>query len=118
MADRADPRREASSHPHAALPERVVGYADRFSARPREDIAFKVSAPRGNFEVEFVRLLGPSIAGRHDAESVGHASRHGGARQPSTTGSLLRVDHFPRLESFEIEIVIQPTRLDAVNRES
>ncbi|MGD0862337.1 MAG: N,N-dimethylformamidase beta subunit family domain-containing protein [Candidatus Limnocylindrales bacterium] len=99
------------------LAKRVLGYPDPLSVRPGDEISFMVSAPRGFFDIEFVRFKGlPEFGDAPEPAVAPVAGRHEGAAQPLVAGSLLRVSEFPVVDSFTLSLELQPTLLDEVER--
>lgn len=99
---------------------KIVGYADRFSVRPGESIAFKVScedqAPQ--YRAKMLRLIcgddrpdGPGF--KAEAIPAGLAANYPGRRQEINTGSYIevaldRVQH--DLERLTFAVLVKPTR--------
>lgn len=94
---------------------RIVGYADRFSVRPRESIRFMVSAET-SYEASIVRLTGaPQADGPDCMEPVSWAdsvqTRYPGRVQPIDSGSFGFVDA-PLMQSghdFTLQIALFAT---------
>ncbi|RUV01919.1 hypothetical protein EOB36_11830 [Mesorhizobium sp. M6A.T.Cr.TU.017.01.1.1] len=81
----------------------IIGYADRDSVRPGEDIGFAVSCMKlDSFECEFVRLLGcdagPEMPPFCPAVMAApEAGRYPGREQPIRAGSYIEVKQSQRL---------------------
>ena len=96
---------------------RIVGYADRFSVRPGEDVRFHVSSENSeSYEAEIVRLIhgdtnpaGPGYKEVHVPSSV--SGEYPGRKQTIHAGSYVLVPDDPRLHvgSFTLQAFIFPT---------
>ncbi len=97
---------------------RLLGYADRISLRPGEDIGFKISLEEGGeFDFRLVRIVcgadTPQGAPYREVE-VGSAAdgRHPGSPQAVDAGSYAVVPRAPvldRLSSFTVQAHVMPT---------
>ena len=98
-------------------PLRIVGYADRISAQPGDDVALKVSCAERDFEVDVVRLrhgdtnpAGPGPRSEPIATAVGGTLP--GRVQPVRTGSYVAVEPAGGLlagEAFSVCAWLWPT---------
>ena len=99
---------------------RIVGYADRFSVHPGEDVRFHVSSENSeSYEAEIVRLIhgdtnpaGPGYKEVHVPSSV--SGEYPGRKQTIHAGSYVLVPDDPRLHvsSFTLQAFIFPTTPD------
>src|SRR5829696_8331769 len=96
----------------------LVGYADRFSVKPGEEIRFMVSSARGRYRAELVRLIhgdtnpaGPGFKERLLPSAFG--GEYPGREQTIRAGSCVVVPDHPALRltgSFSMVAWIYPTR--------
>jgi N,N-dimethylformamidase len=96
----------------------LLGYADRISVEPGEDIAFKVSSDDGRpYDAAIVRLVcgdtNPAGPGYREDVVAGADWRRPGRRQAVRPGSCVVVPADPRLQSlgsFQLDLLFWPTR--------
>ena len=96
---------------------KILGYPDRYSVAPGEEIAFKVSLEEGDaFDARILRVIhgdanpaGPGLKFRHIASAVD--GRHPGKRQRIDAGSYMIVENAPALAAkpFTFFAMIWPT---------
>src|SRR3954447_24421604 len=96
---------------------KILGYPDRYSVAPGEEIAFKVSLEEGaDFEARLVRVIhgdanpaGPGLKFRHIPTAID--GRHPGRPQRIDAGSYLIVEKAPILteKPFTFFSMIWPT---------
>jgi N,N-dimethylformamidase len=99
---------------------KIVGYADRFSVRPGEQIEFKVSCEDAapTFQAKLLRLIcgddrpnGPGFKATEVPATL--TGSYPGRRQQIITGSYIHVpaEHLPHdLQGLTIAVLIRPTR--------
>lgn len=97
---------------------RILGYADRISASPGEDLQIKVSCDGlDEFDAELIRVIHGDInpAGpgyRHEVIDVDLGGPFPGRYQPIHTGSFARIDDPPSFDtgtSIGLQLLIWPT---------
>jgi N,N-dimethylformamidase len=96
---------------------KILGYPDRYSVAPGEEIAFKVSLEEGTqFDARLVRVVhgdanpeGPGLKFRHIPTAIDGS--HAGKRQTIDAGSYMIVDPAPALgaKAFTFFAMIWPT---------
>jgi N,N-dimethylformamidase len=96
---------------------KILGYPDRLSVAPGEEIAFKISQEEGTqFDARLVRVIhgdanpaGPGLKFRHIPTAIDH--RHSGRPQRIDAGSYMIVDPAPVLATkpFTFFAMIWPT---------
>jgi N,N-dimethylformamidase len=95
----------------------LIGYADRLSVQPGENIRFMVSSHQPEYRVDIVRLIhgDPNPKGPGFKEQVIDATvnrRYPGRTQPLSYGSYVRIPDSPALHlrgSFTLQAWIYPT---------
>ena len=94
----------------------LVGYTDRLSVLPGEEIAFKVSSASPSYRADIVRIVhgdenaaGPGF--REQPLETSASSEYPGRVQPLRPGSYVIVPSGPplRLESFTVCLFLYPT---------
>jgi N,N-dimethylformamidase len=107
---------------------KIVGYADRFSVRPGEKIAFKVSCEDGapQYRAKLRRLIcgddrpdGPGFKAEEIAADF--TGSYPGRRQDIITGSCIHVpaDRLPHdLENLTLAVLVRPTRPASGSRQT
>ena len=96
---------------------KILGYPDRYSVAPGEEIAFKVSLEEGTrFDARVVRVVhgdanpaGPGLKFRHVPTAID--GNHGGKRQTIDAGSYMIVEQAPAIAAkpFTFFAMIWPT---------
>src|SRR5882724_9315508 len=99
---------------------KILGYPDRTSVAPGEEIAFKVSLEEGTqFDARIVRVIhgdanpaGPGLKFRHVPTSAD--GRHAGKPQRVDAGSYMIVEHAPAIaaKAFTFFAMVWPTLPD------
>ena len=95
----------------------LIGYADRLSVQPGENIRFMVSSDQPQYRVDIVRLIhgDPNPKGPGFKEQVIEATvnrTYPGRTQPLSCGSYVRIPDNPALHlrgSFTLQAWIYPT---------
>src|SRR5262249_21838071 len=96
---------------------KIVGYSDRFSVAPGEDIRFMVSCELPTYQAAIVRLIhgdtnpaGPGF--KEQAVQTPVAGSYRGSTQPLHHGSYVRVPESPafnQIQSFTLACWLYPT---------
>lgn len=100
---------------------KIIGYSDRFSVKPGEDISFLVSSDVAEYAADIVQLIhgdtNPDGPGFKVAEvSTPVTGAYSGRVQTVYAGSHVRVEDDPRLRldaAFTVQVLVNPTRLAA-----
>ena len=100
---------------------KIIGYSDRFSVKPGEEIGFLISSDVAEYTADIVRLIhgdthpdGPGFKVAEVTTPV--TGRYPGRVQTVHSGSHIRVEDAPRLRldaAFTIQVLVNPTRLAA-----
>ena len=106
-------RRDELAGLTAGWPEherRLVGYAEPWTVRPGERVAFKVSTPAERFDAQLVQLTAPDEAVPLDSAANGS---HPGGEHPLPHGSSVAIEQGPALgETFAVALWVHPTLRD------
>src|ERR1043165_776036 len=99
---------------------KILGYPDRYSVAPGEEIAFKISLEEGTaFDARLVRVVhgdanpeGPGLKFRHIPTAIDGS--HPGRRQTIDAGSYMIVEKAPAIAAkpFTFFAMIWPTLLE------
>ncbi len=90
----------------------LIGYTDKLSVAPGDQIAFKVSTDHAGFDANIVRLVHADVNGPGvRMEQVSTTARHPGQLQETAAGSYARIDDpvLADLRSLTIQLWVYPT---------